>query len=263
MEELMSDLTSDTVAVDLDDSGVATIELRRPPNNYIDTAVVAAIADALESLDESDNARVAVLCSQGKHFCAGAALKAGSEEKASTTQRHLYDEAIRIFRCKLPIVAAVQGAAVGGGLGLALAADFRVSGPGSRFTANFARLGFHHGFGLSVTLPRVVGHQRALAILLGAERFDGNEAARLGLVDLLVPDDAIRAEALAFARGIAGNAPLAVRSIRETLRADLADAVAEALVHERAEQTRLAATSDFAEGVSAMTDRREPDFVGR
>ncbi len=259
----MNDRTTDAVAVDLDDSGVATIEMCRPPNNYIDTSVVAAIADALERLDTIDDARVVVLCSQGKHFCAGAALGSGSAEAETATERHLYDEAIRIFRCKLPIVAAVQGAAVGGGLGLALAADFRVSGPGARFTANFARLGFHHGFGLSVTLPRVVGLQQALAILLSAERFDGNEAARLGLVDLLVPDDAIRTEAVTFARGIAANAPLAVRSIRETLRGDLADAVEQALIRERAEQTRLAATSDFTEGVSAMADRRTPVFVGR
>jgi enoyl-CoA hydratase/carnithine racemase len=258
----MGDHTGDPVAIWTDDDGVATIEMRRPPNNYIDLPMVSAIADALEGFDTDSSARVAVLCSQGKHFCAGAALGAGRDEP-SATQRHLYDEAIRIFRCKLPIVAALQGAVIGGGLGLALAADFRVSGPGARFAANFARLGFHHGFGLSVTLPRVVGRQQALAILLHAERFDGNEAARVGLVDSLVPDDAIQAEALAFARRIAVNAPLAVRSIRETLRGALADEVASSLVRETSEQDRLAATTDFAEGVAAMTDRRQPVFVGR
>ena len=112
---------------------------------------------------------------------------------------HLYQQAVRLFRTKKPVVAAVQGAAVGGGLGLSLVADFRVASPDSRFTANFNRLGFHPGFGLSITLPRVVGPQKAALLFYTGRRIDGNEAHAIGLVDVLVPQDELRAAALSLA----------------------------------------------------------------
>jgi len=265
-----SPMTADQGAQSLDgvhvetDDGIVTIEMRRPPNNYLDVGLIAGIADALEKCDADRSARVAVLCSQGKHFSGGAALSGAAvdADTHTTPRRHLYDEAVRLFRCRLPIVAAIQGAAVGGGLGLAMAADFRVCGPSSRFSANFTQLGFHQGFGLSVTLPRVVGHQQSLRLILGSERIDGTEARRIGLVDELVADDEIRSAATDLARRIAQNAPLAVQSARATLRGALALEVEQAMAHERSEQQRLSATSDFAEGVAAMADRRTPTFTG-
>jgi 2-(1,2-epoxy-1,2-dihydrophenyl)acetyl-CoA isomerase len=169
---------------------------------------------------------------------------------------------VRLFRQPLPIVAAVQGAAVGGGLGVALAADFRVVAPEARFTANFALLGFHQGFGLSVTLPRVVGPQAAMELLTTGRRIGGEEALRIGLADRLVPRDEVRAGAHALAAEIAAAAPLAVRSIRATLRGDLADQLAAAVDHERVEQQRLMRTADFREGVAAVAERRPGRFTG-
>ena len=161
-----------------------------------------------------------------------------------------------------PVVAAVQGAAIGGGLGLALSADFRIAAPEARFSANFARLGFHHGFGLSVTLPRLVGEQAAAELLYTGRRVKGDEAVELGLADRLAGLDELATTAHAFAREIAISAPLAIRSIRTTLRGDLADRVEAATAHEGAEQEWLRRTADFSEGNAAMTDRREPDFHG-
>jgi len=200
-----------------------------------------------------------VLCAQGKHFCAGADF---SPEGARYTTKDLYAAAVRIFRTHTPVVAAVHGAAVGGGLGLALAADFRIAAPEARFSANFARLGFHQGFGLSVTLPRLVGPQAAANLLYTGRRVPGEEAARLGLADRLVPRDEVRSEAHTMAREIAMSAPLAVRSIRATLRGDLADQVEAATFHEHREQDRLQHTADFAEGTRAMAERRTPEFRG-
>jgi enoyl-CoA hydratase/carnithine racemase len=144
-----------------------------------------------------------------------------------------------------------------------MAADFRVASPESRFAANFARLGFHHGFGLSVTLPRAVGHQRAAELLMTGRRIDGREAQRIGLVDRLVHVDSIRSSAIELAHEIAAAAPLAVRSIRKTLRGDLAQQIVHATEHERSEQAWLRATRDFAEGVTASSQRREPVFEAR
>jgi enoyl-CoA hydratase/carnithine racemase len=247
------------LTVEVGDDHVATIELCRPPNNFFSLGLIGGIADALEQLDSDPNARAAVLCAQGKHFCAGADFSGGGR---SYTTGELYAAAVRIFRTETPVVAAVQGAAIGGGLGLALSSDFRVAAPEARMSANFARLGFHHGFGLSVTLPRLVGQQAAAELLYTGRRVKGAEAVELGLADRLSPLEGLRDAAHDLAREIATSAPLAVRSIRRTLRGDLADRVEAATVHEAAEQARLRATDDFAEGTRAMAERRLPDFRG-
>ena len=254
------------VGVSLDaDTFVATVEIRRPPNNFFDVGLIRSLAEAYESLDADPAAcRAIVLCSEGKHFCAGADFSGRSGGGPGSTG-DLYAEALRLFRAATPVVAAVQGAAVGGGLGLACSADFRVVSPASRLTANFSRLGFHQGFGLSATLPRIVGAQRAAELLYTGRRIDGTVAASIGLADRLVDDGegAVRAAATELAVEIASAAPLAVRSIRETMRAGLADAVAAATAREDQEQDRLRRTADWAEGVKASAERREPRFEGR
>jgi len=250
------------VAVGLGGDFVALAEIQRPPNNFFDRTLIACLADALEALDAEPACRAIVLASEGKHFCAGADFQSKRAVAEDSSGRHLYDEAVRLFAARTPCVAAVQGAAIGGGLGLALMPDFRVAAPEARFSANFARLGFHHGFGLTVTLPRVVGSQAAMELLYTGRRIDGEAAARLGLCDRLVPRERVREEAHALAAEIAASAPLAVDSIRETLRGDLARAIAEATQREKAEQERLQATQDFREGIRAMAARRPPRFRG-
>ena len=177
--------------------------------------------------------------------------------------KHLYKEAVRIFRTKKPIVAAIQGPAIGGGLGLALVADFRIAAPEARFSANFTRLGFHPGFGLTTTLPRLVGQQKAQMIFYTGRRYTGEEAVAMGLADQLAPLSELRATAMALAAEIAVAAPLALQSTRETLRRGLADAVEAATERELVEQEWQRRTADFREGVKAMAERRTPDFKGR
>lgn len=251
------------VLVDLDDDHVATLTIDRPPNNHFDVDLIGSIADGLDALGRDPRCRAVVLQSEGKHFCAGASFGSSERSPGVRADRHLYDEALRIFQAELPVVAAVQGAAIGGGLGLALAADFRVGAPETRCSANFARLGFHHGFALTVTLPAAVGAQRAEELLLTGARIDGTEAHRIGLLDRLVPLDQVRAGAHAFAADIAVSAPLAVSRIRATMRADLAERARLAMVHERVEQDELTRTADFTEGVQATAERRLPRFEGR
>ena len=254
------------VLVEKADGYVATVTINRPPDNYFDVTLIRDIAAAYGELDESPDCRAIVLRSEGKHFCAGAALARRSAEPAPPSAAaggHLYDEAVRLFSAKTPVVAAVRGAAVGGGLGLALSTDFRVGSPESRLTANFARLGFHHGFGLTVTLPAIVGQQRALEMLYTGVRLGGEEAHRIGLLDRLVAADEIDAEAHELAAEIAASAPLAVISIRETMRGDLPARIRAATDREKAEQDWLGRTADFAEGVRATAERRPANFEGR
>jgi 2-(1,2-epoxy-1,2-dihydrophenyl)acetyl-CoA isomerase len=253
------------IRVDVSSDHVATVEFERGPRNHFDAGLIAGLADAFERLDADVNARAIVLCSSGRHFCAGAELApavTGSTPSAEVSPGNLYEQAVRLFAARTPVVAAVQGAAVGGGLGLALVADFRVATASTRFVANFSRLGLHQGFGITVTLPAVIGGQRAQDLLYTSREVRGEEALRIGLCDRLAADDALRATSYEFAAEIAANAPLAVASIRQTLRGDLADRVRAATEHEQSEQTWLAATADFIEGVTATAERRPPRFSG-
>ena len=243
---------------------VAIAEICRAPNNFFDIPLIRDLAAAFERFDADPVVRSVVLCSEGKNFCAGADFSAPARDTVGDAQGgHLYQQAVRLFRSAKPIVAAVQGAAVGGGLGLALVGDFRVASPESRFTANFNRLGFHPGFGLSITLPRVVGAQKAALLFYTGRRIGGQEAHDDGLVDVLVPAAEIRAAAMALAAEIAVSSPIAVQSTRATQRRGLADAIAAITDHELAEQQLHFETQDFKEGVRAMSERRDPVFTGQ
>ncbi len=259
------------VAVDLK-GYVATVEIQRPPHNYFDVNLVRSLVEAFRALDDEESCRAIVLASKGRSFCAGAQLGGGESGGARADAAepgpgrdgsgHLYQEAVHLFETETPVVAAIQGAAIGGGLGLALVPDFRVACPEARFSSNFARLGFHHGFGLTVTLPELIGKQAAANMLLTGRRVKGEEAYKLGLCDDLVPLEELRTKATELAEQIAGSVPLAVRSIRRTLRRGLADRIRIATDHELVEQDWLRKTNDFREGVRATAERREPDFHG-
>ncbi|MFL5286770.1 MAG: enoyl-CoA hydratase/isomerase family protein [Rhodopila sp.] len=245
---------------------IAIIEVRRGPNNFVDTDMVGEIADALEVYDRTPEVRAIMLCAEGKHFCAGAdfgSRGADGVARGSKRGRHLYKEAQRLWRTGKPIVAAVHGAAVGAGVGLAVMADFRVTCPEARFSTNFTRLGFHPGFGLTASLPRLVGQQQAALLMYTGRRITGEEALQIGLADYCVPQEQVRAKAIELATEIAQSAPLAIVATRETLRRGLADAVAAATEREYEEQDWLRNTVDFREGTKAMGERRLPGFQGR
>ena len=240
---------------------VALIEINRPPNNFFDYILIGQIADALTDLDKIDECRAIILCSAGKHFCAGANFVGESSLQDDIDPiSKLYEEAVRLFKNKKPVIAAVQGGAIGGGLGVSLVADFRIACNESRFSANFSKLGFHQGFGTTVTLPRVVGAQNAAYMLLTGKRCNGEEALKMGLVDFLVPQKDLRNKALELAQEIASSGPLAVEAIRSTIRDGLAEEVEKVISWELAEQKRLQGTKDFKEGIKASSERREPVF---
>ncbi|MES0874287.1 enoyl-CoA hydratase/isomerase family protein [Sinimarinibacterium sp. HSW-8] len=244
---------------------VAQLVFGNPPHNFATIALIRGIADALEALDADPKVRAVVLAAEGRAFCAGADLVSpnGFGAQSDDPLREFYDQVLRLYATRKPIVAAVQGAAIGAGLGLAVAADFRVAAPQARFSANFTRLGFHPGFGLTYTLPRLIGAQRASQMFLSGERYRTDEVVAWGLVDRVVETERLTEAALAFAAEIAVNAPLALVATRATLRAGLVEAVRAAIEREHAEQLKLKDTKDFAEGVRAMSERRPGNFKGR
>jgi enoyl-CoA hydratase/carnithine racemase len=257
------------VTVELRDDYVAVVEVHRPPNNHFDVALIRSLSDAYEALDDEPRCRAVVLAAEGKHFSAGANFGPAargddtSNPPRGTGEGDLYGTAVRLIEARTPVVAAVQGAAIGGGLGLACSADFRVGCTDTRMSSNFSQLGFHHGFGLTILLPPIVGQQKALDLLMTGRRVKGEEAFAIGLLDRFVEPSEVRAEAIRMAAEIATSAPLAVRSIRETMRAGIGDRYRAATDRERLEQDRLRLTQDFREGIKATAERRPPRFEGR
>ena len=248
----MNDMTRHIAVATADH--VATVVIDRAPHNHVNARLVEALADTFEALDRDDDVRAIVLAAEGKVFCGGADLtgdKPLADDSGESETPALYTAAVRLFATKKPVVVAVQGAAVGAGLGLALVGDFRVAAPEARFSANFVTLGFHAGFGITHTLPRVVGQQHAAVMLLTGRRVKAEDALRYGLVDEIAPLAEVRAAAVR----------LAVEATRATLRADLAQAVRRRTDHERAEQDRLMQTADFREGINAVGERRPGRFV--
>lgn len=254
--------TLSKVSVRLDEH-VATVEFTGGALNHLDLDLMQQLAQAWDWADAAHECRAIVLCSAGRAFCAGVDFRslAGAGDDASP--KPLYQAAQRLLAGRKPCIAAVHGAAVGAGLGLAMLADQRVATATSAFTASFAQLGFHAGFGLTATLPHVIGAHAAGKLLQLGQPVRGEEALRLGLVDELAADaQAVREAAQQRARALAANAPLAVQDMRQTLRAPLLAAFARALDHELEAQLRHMKSRDFVEGISAMLGRRPPRFTG-
>lgn len=262
----MKDQYGDLAVTKLD-GYVVQCEIKRPPNNFFDHQLIRDMADCFEEIDADPDCRAIVLCSEGKHFCAGAnfgspARETEREQRSADNPNPLYTEAVRLFRCKTPVVAAVQGAAVGGGFGLAVMADFRVLCPDTRMTANFVKLGFTPGFGLTYTLPRIIGVQKSNLLFFTGRRINGETAFEWGLGDVFTETANVRQSAIDLAKEIAENAPLAVVSVREQVRPGLADEVKRITDIEGREQFKLQQTEDHREGVKAVAQRRPGNFKG-
>jgi enoyl-CoA hydratase/carnithine racemase len=242
---------------------VAVVTFDRPPNNHVSVDMMRDLADCLEAVDAGRQARAIVLQAEGKNFCAGADFTTPGDSVAGGMGgiSELYNQAVRLFSIETTIVAAVQGAAVGAGLGLALVADFRVASPDAKFSANFVKLGFHPGFGLTHTLPRAIGAHRASLMFLTGRRVKAQEGLPWGLVDEVAPLEDLREAALRLATEIAENAPLALLATRRTMRGELAAAVRNQTAHEHIQQTALRATDDFNEGVQSVAERRPGNFT--
>lgn len=242
--------------------GVQLLAMRGDGLNPLDMELTTELVQALERLDADTDCRAVVLASDDRHFCAGATSKFNPDAPAWSA-RDLYDLVPRLVAVDVPIVVAHHGAAVGGGLGLALIGDWRQMSSDARAHANFTRLGYTPGFGLTAMLPELVGAHRATELLLSGRPVGAEEALRIGLADGVSAPDATRDDAIAQARIFAEAAPLATRATKRIRRQALRARLAQVLDEELKLQERLKRTEDYAEGTAAMAARREPHFRGR
>ncbi|MAI80731.1 MAG: enoyl-CoA hydratase [Deltaproteobacteria bacterium] len=265
-------MSADAVLYEVQDR-VATITLNRPENrNSMTPDILSGLSDAVTQAREDFEVRCVIITGTGKSFCAGADFKSGlplgdNAKEGQYIAPHdrtyrMYGHFLSILDIEVPTIAAMQGHAIGGGLGLSVVCDLRVANEDSRYGANFVKLGLHPGMATTYLLPRLMGVTRGIEFLLTGRIVSGTEAAEAGLVNYAMPGDQVLEKARELAAEIALAAPLAVRGTKRSIYQGLEWDPRRAARHEAGEQSRTMETADSKEGVDALLGRRDPDFKG-
>ena len=250
----------------------ATITLNRPDKlNAFTGPMIDAWAGALAEAQRDDQVNVVVVTGAGRAFCAGGDVKAMHEAKEGQRQRPLAEKvapfrdrvALAIRDAPKPIIAAVNGAAAGAGMNIALACDIRIASTNAKFSQAFVRRGLHPDWGGTYFLPRIVGMAKACELIFTGDVIDAAEALRLGLVSAVHPPEQLLPATYALAARIASGPPIAIRLARRALQHNLAVDLRAALEFETFAQNVCFETEDAEEGIRAFVEKREPKFQGR
>jgi enoyl-CoA hydratase len=258
----------ETITVERRDNDILLVTLNRPDAaNALNTQMGLDLMELFEGFSiDLDGLRVVILTGQGtKAFCAGGDLKQrnGMTDEAWQAQHLIFERMLRaILSCPIPVIAAVNGAAYGGGCEIAAAADFVYASTDARFALTEVTLGIMPGAGGTQTLPRAMGERRAKELILSGLPFSAPEAAAWGLVNRVLPQDALLEATLAIAARIAGNGPISVRQAKQAIHRGLQMSLADGLAFEIEAYNRLVPTEDRREGVRAFNERRKPNFRG-
>jgi enoyl-CoA hydratase len=242
---------------------IVELVLDRPENrNAMTPELLGAFDGALDRLASDRGVRAVIVGATGPNFCSGADFRSSLLGDVAVTGDHfpVYRPFLRLLDVPVPVIAAMSGHAVGGGLGLALVCDIRIAAEDARYGANFVRLGLAPGMGISYLLPRVIGVPLAMEYLVTGRLFDGATAHRIGFANHVVPADQVLPTARALAGQIAAASPTAVAMTKRALLRGLDVGTLDAARIEAREQAATAALPDFAEGVAALLDKREPVF---
>jgi enoyl-CoA hydratase/carnithine racemase len=251
------------------DGHILLVTLDRPEAaNAMNTQMGRELMDVFETYQiDLEDLRCVILTGRGeKAFCAGGDLKErrGMTDEAWQAQHAIFERMVRaIINCPLPVIAAVNGAAYGGGCELALAADFAYAADTARFALTEVTLGIMPGAGGTQTLPRTVGRGRAMEIILTGSPFSAQQAEAWGLINRLLPPGELLEATLATARRIAENAPISVRQAKQAIHRGLQMSIADGLAFEIEAYNRMVPTEDRREGINAFNERRKPVFRGK
>ena len=247
---------------------IGQISFNRPHNlNTMNQEMVLAFQKIMDHVKTDRDLRCLIVTGSGTTFCGGADFKSGFEKNhgsfLSDALMDFYRPFLEISTLKIPVIAAINGHAIGGGFGIALLCDLRVVNQEAKLGANFARLGLHSGMAVSYILPRLVGLARANELLFTGRIITGEDAASMGLVNYAVEKEAVLARAFALAEEIAQSAPVAVQMMKRSLYSGLEWSPFKAAEMEARNQARTFEMDDATEGISAMLEKRRPDFKGR
>lgn len=262
-------MTSDAVRFERDDT-LGIITLDRPDNrNSMTPELLDAFAARVAEARADRELRCVVITGTGACFSAGADFRSVLQrDDAGARAPHersfaMYQPFLSILELEVPVIGALNGHTVGGGFGLALCTDLRIGARGAKYGANFTRLGLSPGMAISYLLPRLVGVARASELLFTGRLIDGDEAARIGLLNEVHDADQVLPAALALARTIAANAPFAIRATKRAIYRGLDWDPRGAAYLESFAQAESVATADASEGIAALLDKRPPKFTGR
>jgi enoyl-CoA hydratase/carnithine racemase len=246
---------------------IGVITLNRPDNRNSMTPELLDSFLAASSQARAADLRCLVVTGSGTCFSSGADFKAtlqrdGDRRAPNERSYAMYEPFLSLLDIAVPVIGALNGHAVGGGFGLALICDLRIGARDAKYGANFVRLGLAPGMAISYLLPRLIGVARANELLLTGRLVDGGEAERLGILSRAVAAGDVLGEALALARTIADNAPLAVRATKRAIQRGLALQIRDAAHLEAFAQAETVATDDAREGIAALLAKRPPRFTG-
>src|ERR1700752_2272476 len=259
----------ETIAVERHDNHVLIVTLNRPEAaNALNTQMGLDLMGLFEGLTlDIEGLRAVVLTGQGaKAFCAGGDRKQrnGMTDEAWQAQHLVFERMLRaILACPIPVIAAVNGAAYGGGCEIAAAADFVYASTNARFALTEVTLGIMPGAGATQNLARAVGERRAKELILSGLPFTAAEAEAWGLVNRVLPQEELMEATLAIATRIAGNGPISVRQAKQAIHRGLQMSLADGLAFEIEAYNRLVPTEDRREGVRAFNEKRKPKFEGK
>lgn len=257
----------ETIKVEEAAPGVRVIAFNRPDvANALSSQMGRELLDAWSALAGDESLRCVILRGEGRHFQAGADLKErnGMTDEAWAEQHRLFEAMIRAqLACPAPVIAAVHGAAMGGGCEMTLACDFAYAAEGARFGLPEAGLGILPGLGGTQLLTRAVGPRRAIELLATAQPFTAGQALEWGLVSAVVPAPELLARVLEVAGVIASKAPLSVRGAKRVVHKGQDLDLAQAMNLELEVYNKLFTTADRREGVAAFNEKRTPQFEGR
>jgi len=259
----------ETIVVSRDDNDILLVTLNRPEvSNALNTRMGLDLVELFEALAvDLEEARVVIITGQGeKAFCAGGDLKQrnGMSDEAWRSQHLIFERMVRaLMGCPIPLVAAVNGAAYGGGCEIAAASDFVYAASNARFALTEVTLGIMPGAGGTQNLARAIGERRAKELILSGLPFTALEAEAWGLVNRVVEPESLLETTLGMARRMAANGPLAVRQAKQAIHRGLQMSVWDGLAFEIEAYNRLVGTEDRREGVLAFNERRKPVFRGR
>ncbi len=249
------------------DIGVITLD--RPDNrNSMTPELLDGFVLASATARGDHEIRCLIVTGTGTSFSAGADFKstlqrAGDRSTPSDRSFAMYEPFLSLLDIEVPVIGALNGHAVGGGFGLALMCDLRIGAVDAKYGANFVKLGLAPGMAISYLLPRLIGMARASELLLTGRLVDGREAATLGILNRAVAATEVLAEAIAMARAIADNAPLAVRATKRAIQLGLGLHIRDAAHAEAFAQAESLVTDDAREGIAALLAKRPPKFTGR
>jgi 2-(1,2-epoxy-1,2-dihydrophenyl)acetyl-CoA isomerase len=251
--------------------GIALLVLNRPEKlNALNNELATELNSALERIAANDAVRVVILTGAGRAFCAGGDLaaigkgrQAGDVKQLEPLLRSGMAAVLKMRTMPQPVIAAINGAAAGAGMNVALAADIRIAAEEAVLGQNFAKVGLFPDFGGTFFLPQLAGLSVAAEMFYTGEMINAQTALRLGIVNRVVPGPQLENEVRALAQKIAQGPPLAIRAVKKTLFADRSEALAEALEAEVRHQLRCYSSEDCLEGIRAFFEKRTPRFHGR